>query len=102
MQPLNINQTASIDFICCYKSDKIMEILWKTLPSEKTGRMSKQHAYVPRMSAGGNKRNKTLCKKFHQINEDEEPEYFDKMDGELLLVADACKICLNRYNKLSE
>ena len=64
--------------------------------------MSKQHAYVPKMSAGGNKRNITLCGKFRQINEDEKAELFDKMDGELLLVADACRICLRRYNKLIE
>jgi len=79
-----------------------MEVLWKTLESENTHRMSKQHAYVPKMSAGGNKRNTTLCGKFRQINEDGKAELFDKMDGELLLVADACKICMKAYKRLSE
>ena len=77
-----------------------MEILWKTLISESTGRMSKQHAFIPRISAGGNKRNISLCGKFRQINEDNKAELFDKMDGELLLYSDACKICMKRYEKL--
>ena len=69
------------------------------MDSERTGQMSKQHAYVPKMSAGGNKRNITLCGKFRQINEDEKSELFDKMDGGELLSVNACKLCLKIYNK---
>ena len=77
-----------------------MEILWKTLESENTHRMSKQHAYIPKISAGGNKRNATLCGKFRQIGEDGKAELFDKMDSELLLVNSACKICMKAYQRI--
>ncbi|MFW5847291.1 MAG: hypothetical protein ACOCVF_00030 [bacterium] len=79
-----------------------MEVLWKSLESEKTERMSKIHAYVPKISAGGNKRNITLCGRFRQIGDDGKAELFDNMDGDVLLVADVCKTCLKRYAKLCE
>lgn len=80
-----------------------MELLWKTLVSENTDKQSKQHAYVPKMSAGGNKRNTTLCGKFRQVGEDGKSELFDNMkDGELLYLPNVCKTCLRLYNKLRE
>ena len=78
-----------------------MKVLWKSLDSEKTGRASRQHAYIPKVSNGGNERNITLCGRFKQIGDDGKAELFDNMYGELLLVADACKICLKKLEKIN-
>ena len=79
-----------------------MEILWNILESEKTFNMGKQHAYIPKISRGGNKRNKSLCGKFAQAGEDGKPEMFDNMVGELLYLPNVCKICLKIYNKTTD
>lgn len=77
-----------------------MEILWITLESEKTEKSLKQHAYVPKMSRGGNKRNISLCGKYKQIADDEKPELFNNMVGEKLYLPNVCKTCLKKFNKL--
>lgn len=79
-----------------------MELLWITLESENTGSTSKQHAYIPKISAGGNKRNIALCGKFRQVGDDEKAELFDNMIGEARNEKTVCKSCLNAYKKLIE
>ena len=77
-----------------------MRVLWKTLDSEKTGLEMKQHGYIEKISAGGNKRNISLCGKYSQIGDDEKPELFENMYGEILHEPTMCKNCQRAYDKL--
>lgn len=76
-----------------------MEILWITFESDSTHKTGKQHAYIPKMSAGGNKRNKSLCGKYRLVGEDEKSELWENMKGEKLYRKNACKQCLKMYDE---
>ncbi len=67
-------------------------IKWKSLVSEKTGIPIKQHAYVEKISEGGNIRNISLCGGSFLIGEDGKPELFENIKGESMY-PDRCKTC---------
>jgi len=70
---------------------------WKTLDSWDGERNGKQHAYIGKISRGGNNRNISLCGKYTQIGEDGKSEMFNKViedGGEILNKEKACKLCL--------
>jgi len=57
----------------------------------------KQHAFVGKISRGGNNRNISLCGKYVQIGEDEKPELFERLEAEgseIMNKEKACKSCL--------
>ena len=72
-------------------------LFWKTLDSWDGERTGKQHAFIGKISRGGNNRNISLCGKYCQINEDEKPELFEKVEAEgseIVNKEKACKLCL--------
>lgn len=78
-----------------------MEIIWTTREGVN-GNIGKQHAYTPKISSGGNKRNVSLCGRLCIIGEDEKSEMFDAIEHEPLDRSKACKKCLKIYDVMCD